>query len=61
MRKFEGKTAVITGASSGIGESCARKFVRAIWADQSVSCRGGGSADKRFGDGPQTSTRGSIL
>ncbi len=29
MRKFEGKTAVITGASSGIGESCARKFVAA--------------------------------
>jgi len=29
MRKFEGKTAVITGASSGIGESCARKFVEA--------------------------------
>jgi len=29
MREFEGKTAVITGASSGIGESCARKFVEA--------------------------------
>lgn len=27
MRRFEGKTAVITGASTGIGESCARKFV----------------------------------
>lgn len=27
MRRFEGKTVVITGASSGIGESCARKFV----------------------------------
>ena len=27
MTKFDGKTAVITGASGGIGESCARKFV----------------------------------
>ncbi len=27
MSRFEGKTVVITGASSGIGESCARKFV----------------------------------
>ena len=27
MRRFQDKTAVITGASSGIGESCARKFV----------------------------------
>jgi hypothetical protein len=27
MSTFDGKTAVITGASSGIGESCARKFV----------------------------------
>lgn len=27
MRRFEGKTVVITGASAGIGESCARKFV----------------------------------
>jgi len=27
MRTFEGKTVVVTGASSGIGESCARKFV----------------------------------
>jgi short-subunit dehydrogenase len=26
MTSFKGKTAVITGASSGIGESCARKF-----------------------------------
>ncbi len=29
MNEFDGKTAVITGASSGIGESCARKFVAA--------------------------------
>lgn len=27
MRQFEGKTVVVTGASAGIGESCARKFV----------------------------------
>jgi len=27
MRRFEGKTVIVTGASSGIGESCARKFV----------------------------------
>lgn len=27
MRRFEGKSVVITGASSGIGEACARKFV----------------------------------
>ena len=27
MSRFDGNTAVITGASSGIGESCARKFV----------------------------------
>ena len=27
MSRFRGKTVVITGASSGIGESCARKFV----------------------------------
>ncbi len=27
MRSFEGKTVVVTGASAGIGESCARKFV----------------------------------
>ncbi|MGB9339110.1 MAG: SDR family oxidoreductase [Polyangiales bacterium] len=29
MTRFDGKTAVISGASSGIGESCARKFVAA--------------------------------
>lgn len=27
MNRFEGKTVVVTGASSGIGEVCARKFV----------------------------------
>ena len=27
MGKFDGKVAVVTGASAGIGESCARKFV----------------------------------
>jgi short-subunit dehydrogenase len=27
MSRFQGKTVVITGASSGIGEACARKFV----------------------------------
>ncbi len=27
MNRFQGKTAVVTGASSGIGEVCARKFV----------------------------------
>lgn len=30
MRKFEGKTAVIAGASSGISESCAKKSVAAL-------------------------------
>ncbi|MBW1761648.1 MAG: SDR family oxidoreductase [Deltaproteobacteria bacterium] len=29
MSRFDGNTVVITGASSGIGESCARKFVAA--------------------------------
>ena len=29
MSRFDGSTVVITGASSGIGESCARKFVAA--------------------------------
>ena len=28
MSRFDGKTVVITGASSGIGEACARKFVQ---------------------------------
>jgi short-subunit dehydrogenase len=28
MSRFQGKTVVITGASSGIGEACARKFVQ---------------------------------
>lgn len=28
MSTFQGKTVVITGASSGIGEACARKFVK---------------------------------
>ena len=27
MNRFDGKTVIVTGASSGIGESCARKFV----------------------------------
>ena len=27
MRRFEGKTAVVTGASAGIGEACVRKLV----------------------------------
>lgn len=27
MKRFESKTVVVTGASSGIGEACARKFV----------------------------------
>jgi len=40
MNRFDGKTVVITGASSGIGESCARKFVaegaRVVLAARSV-------------------------
>jgi short-subunit dehydrogenase len=28
MKRFEGKTVVVTGASAGIGESCARKFAQ---------------------------------
>jgi short-subunit dehydrogenase len=40
MIRFDGQTAVITGASSGIGESCARKFVvagaRVVLAARSV-------------------------
>jgi len=43
------------------GELPKRNTSHAMCADQSVSRRGGGSADKRFGDGPQVSTRGSIL
>ncbi len=27
MGNFDGKVAVVTGASAGIGESCARKFI----------------------------------
>jgi short-subunit dehydrogenase len=38
MSRFVGKTAVITGASSGIGEACARKFV-AEGANVVVSAR----------------------
>ena len=45
MKRFEGQTAVVTGASAGIGESCARKFV-AEGARVVLAARGQEALDK---------------
>ena len=49
MNRFDGKTVVVTGASSGIGESCARKFA-AEGARVVLAARSEGPLQKLVGE-----------